>query len=71
MTISINDKVMINGVCKPFREHCDDYGINPACAQRRVNIQHMTPLQAVTTPVDRQAAQVANSKKSPWRKYRL
>jgi len=71
MKISINDQVMIDGVTKLFRDHCDDYGINPAVAQRRVNIQGLTPYQAITKPVDRIASQRANSAKSPWRKFRI
>ena len=69
--ISINDEVMINGQVKRFRDHCDDYGIHPTTAQQRVNLQGMTPIQAITQAVDRQASQRANSKKSPWRKFRL
>lgn len=69
MTISINDLVIIDGIEKPFKEHCKDYKILPAVAQRRVNVQQREPVEAITTPVDRAASQRANSNKSPWRKW--
>jgi hypothetical protein len=69
--VSMNDLITIDGVEKTFKEHCRDRKIIPAVAQRRVNVQGRDPVEAITTPVDRQKAQRENSNKSPWRKMRL
>lgn len=67
MSISLKDKITIDGQEKTFKEWSLFYGIIPQVAQRRVNVQGLDPIEAITKPVDKRASCRQNSLKSYWR----
>ena len=71
MSISLRDKVTINGIERTFKEWCLEYNITPQVAQRRVNMQGRDPVEAIMAPGSRKNANKQNSRKSYWRTDRL